>query len=173
MSDVDAPQDTAPPSSGLSGSPLRILGQFIKDLSFEVPHAPEIYSLIRDQGPEIPVSIDTNVRHMDGSTFEVTLSLHIEATLAGKKAFILEVAYGCVVEINTQIVPKEHVHPALLIEVPRQIFPFVRQIVTDATTNGGFPPLMLQMFDFAEMYGKKFGSGNQSVEGSSSDNAVH
>ena len=59
----------------------------------------------------------------------------------GRKAFILELAYGCVVEINDQLIPQEHVHPILMIEVPRQLFPFVRQLVADITGNGGFPPL--------------------------------
>ena len=144
-------------------APIRLLGQYIRDLSFEVPQAPEIFNILRQAAPEIPVSLDTDMRHLSGSTYEVTLSAHVEAFAAGKTAFILEVAYGCVVEINEQAVPEEHIHPILLIEVPRQMFPFVRQIVSDMTVNGGFPPLMLQIVDFTELYRNKFGVAVQKV----------
>jgi preprotein translocase subunit SecB len=174
MSDASAPQNTSQPADG-SGSnvPIRLLGQFIKDFSFEVPHAPEIFGELRQRGPEIPISLDTAVRHLSDNTFEVTMTLHIEAALGPKKAFILELTYGAVVDINTQVVPEEHLHPVLLIEVPRQMFPFVRQIVGDVTVNGGFPPLLLQVIDFADLYGKKFGDAPQSVNRNAPQPAVH
>jgi preprotein translocase subunit SecB len=161
MSDTSLPPD-APPSEPMQldnppPSPIRIMGQYIRDLSFETPHAPDIFATLRTEAPEIPIGLDTTVRHLSGSSFEVTLSLQLEAVAGGKKAFILELAYAAVVEVNPQLVPQEHVHPVLMIEVPRQMFPFVRQLVADITGNGGFPPLMLQVFDFADMYRKKFG----------------
>lgn len=145
-------------------APLRILAQYIRDLSFEVPGGPEIFPLLRTASPEIPTSIDMSMRHMTGTTYEVTLSAHIEAFVAGKTAFILEVEYGSVVELDENIIPPEHLHVALLMEVPRLMFPFVRQIVADMTVSGGFPPLMLQMVDFGDIYRKKFGLGGQIVQ---------
>lgn len=166
MSDTSVPPSDAPPSDPMQldnppPSPIRIMGQYIKDLSFETPHAPDIFATLRTEAPEIPIGLDTNVRHLAGSSFEVTLSVQLEAVAGGQKAFILELAYAAVVEVNPQLVPQEHVHPILMIEVPRQLFPFVRQLVADITGNGGFPPLMLQVFDFADMYRKKFGDPTQ------------
>jgi preprotein translocase subunit SecB len=157
MSDADASQPAdADRLEGLPAQPLRIVGQFIKDMSFETPHVPEIFTLLRNQAPEIPITLDTNVRPLGGPSFEVTITVQLEATVGAKKAFIFELVYGAVVEINERLVPQEHVHPLLMIEVPRQLFPFVRQIVAETTANGGFPPLMLHVFDFADMYRRKF-----------------
>lgn len=154
----DTPQDTAaPPAEGQpSGRPLTFLGQYIKDLSFEVPGAPDIFNTLRQTPPEIPIALDANVRQIEGPVFEVTLNVHLEAKAGDKVAFILELVYGCVVELNPQLVPQEHAHPVLMIEVPRHLFPFVRQIVADATGSAGFPPLMLQLVDFTDMYRRKF-----------------
>ena len=143
--------------------PVRLLGQFIKDLSFEVPGAPDIYAVLRENPPELPIGLDTTMRHLSEGTYEVVLKVNIEATVAGRTAFILELAYGCVVEINESIVPSEAIHPLLMIEIPRQLFPFARQIIADMTVNGGLPPLMLQMVDFAQIYQAKFGVVGQPV----------
>lgn len=143
---------------------VRMLGQFIKDLSFEVPHAPEIFTILRQSPPDIPIGIDVSMRHVSDTTYEVTVSTNIEATAAGKPAFILELAYGCLVDVNEAAVPNEAIHPMLMMEVPRQIFPFVRQIVADMTVGGGFPPLLLQMVDFADLYRRKYGVPVQPVE---------
>jgi preprotein translocase subunit SecB len=154
MSDNTAappPVDPVPPPV------IRIMGQYIKDLSFEVPQAPEIFNSLRQQQPEIPSSIEADARHMGGTTYEVTVSIHLEAFVAGKTAFIMELDYGCVVEIDEKQIPTEHMHPVLLIEVPRQLFPFIRQIVADMTIGGGFPPLMMSLIDFAEIYKRRFG----------------
>ena len=146
------------------GVPLRILAQYIRDLSFEVPGGPEIFPMLRTAAPEIPTTLDMAMRHMSGTTYEVTISAHIEAFVSSKTAFILEVVYGAVVELDETIIPPEHLHVALLMEVPRLMFPFVRQIVADMTVSGGFPPLMLQMVDWGEIYRRKFGLAGQSVQ---------
>jgi len=170
----DAPQETAPTGEEQpSALPIRFLGQFIKDLSFEAPNAPEIFNTLRQQAPNIPVSIDTAVRQLDGPVFEVTLTIHLEAVVAEKTAFLLEAVYGCVVEVNPQVVAQEHVHPLLLIEVPRHMFPFVRQIVSDLTGSAGFPPLLLQVIDFADLYRKKFAAGVPVPDAAPPQPAVH
>ena len=156
----DAPQDTAPPASDLpqAVAPLRFLGQFIKDLSFEAPLAPDIFNILRENAPEMDITIDASARQIEGPVFDVTISVHLEAKVVDKTAFILELVYGCVVELNPAVVPQEYAHSLLLIEVPRYLFPFVRQIVADTTGTGGFPPLMMQMVDFADLYRRKFGN---------------
>lgn len=144
--------------------PIRFLGQYIRDLSFEVPHAPEIFSEIRQAAPSIPIQIEPSYRHMKGSTFEVSLTTQVEATVNGRPAFILELVYCAMVEIDERAVAQEHLHPVLCIEVPRFLFPFARQIVNDQTVAGGFPPLVLQPVDFVELYQRKFGDKPQAVQ---------
>jgi preprotein translocase subunit SecB len=145
---TDTPQDQAA-NQAPAGAPLVILGQFIKDLSFEVPGAPEIFSKMKDS-PEIPISVDVNARRLQDNMFEVTLHFNVEATLGSEAAFILELVYGAVVQINPQ--EPDHAQPLLLIEAPRTMFPFARNLIADITRDGGFPPLMLQPIDFVQMF---------------------
>ncbi len=135
-------------------TPIQFLGQYIKDLSFEAPHTPDIFQELRETAPDIPIAIDVSVRELKESQYEVTLSVHVEATSGEKSVFILEVDYACVVKIGD--IGDEHVRPILMIEVPRQMYPFVRQIIADLTVQGGFPPLMLQLVDFIDLYRQKY-----------------
>ncbi len=144
--------------------PIRFLGQFVRDLSFEVPHAPEIFNDIRQRAPDIPVSFDVATRHVGGSTFEVSMNVNLQASVGEKPAFILELVYAGLVDVDLSAVPEDQLHAVLLIEIPRYLFPFVRQIVGDLTVNGGFPPLMLQMIDFMDLYRRKFGDQPQKIE---------
>lgn len=142
-------------------APIQFVGQFIKDLSFEVPHAPEIFNEMRETAPDIPISIDCETRELKENTHEVCLNLHLEATVGDKAAFILEVTYACVVVLGE--LPEEHKRPVLMIEVPRQMYPFVRQIVADTTVQGGFPPLMLQLVDFMDLYRRKYATEDENA----------
>jgi preprotein translocase subunit SecB len=144
--------------------PVRFVGQFIRDLSFEVPNAPEIYVEMRQSPPEIPVSFDIGARHVGGNTFEVTLGVSVNATVNQKPAFILELVYAALLEVDHSVVPEDQLHPMLLIEIPRYLFPFVRQMIADLTVGGGFPPLFMQMVDFVDMYRRKFGDQQHLVE---------
>ena len=144
--------------------PIRFLGQFIRDLSFEVPHAPEIFDDMRRTAPDIPVSFDIGARHTGGATFEVSINVSLRASVSERPAFILELAYAAMVEVDPRAVSEDQLHPALLIEIPRYLFPFVRQLVSDLTVGGGFPPLMLQMVDFVDLYRRKFGDQPQKIE---------
>ena len=155
----DAPQDdTAAPADDVPAAPpIQFLGQYIKDLSFEAPLAPDIFNILRETAPDMGVAIDANVRQVDGPVFEVIITVSLDAKAGEKTAFIMELSYGCVVELNTKLVPQEYAHSLLLIEVPRHMFPFVRQVVSHTTGAGGFPPVMIQMIDFADLYRRKFG----------------
>lgn len=158
----DLPPDSAPSADQPPPlAPIRIAGQYIKDLSFEVPGAPDIYAQLQTEAPEIPISIDVAARPISETAYEVSLAIHLEAALSTRKAFILELTYCAAVEVNKQIVAEEHIHPLLMIEIPRQLFPFARQIVSDATGHGGFPPLQLQIVDFALLYRQKWGVPGQ------------
>lgn len=168
MSDTATPQ-ADPQQSGQAQSgqppmvPIRFVGQFIRDLSFEVPHAPEIFVELRQRAPEIPVSFDVAARHVKDNTFEVDMTVSLQATLGEKPAFILELVYTNLVDIDARAVPEDQLHPLLLIEIPRYMFPFVRQIIGDMAISGGFPPLLLQMVDFVDLYRRKFADQPQAV----------
>ena len=140
MSDNDQPQALPP---------LQVNAQYIKDLSFEVPGAPTIFSELTAASPEISVRVDLNAEPLRDGVFEVVLKLAVEAKTKDKTAFIVDLTYGGVFSLN---VPQEHVQPVLLVECPRLLFPFARNIIADVTRDGGFPPMMLQPIDFVTLY---------------------
>ena len=130
-------------------SPISVGAQYIKDLSFEVPGAPAIFSELAGTQPDLSVRVDLNATPMGGNAFEVVLILQVDAKVAERVAFIVELTYGGIFILN---VPEEHVQPILLIEAPRLLFPFARAVIADVTSGGGLPPLMLQPIDFAALY---------------------
>jgi len=165
MSESEVPQDAEKSEEKdlTSAAPIRFMGQYIKDLSFEVPNAPDIFNLLRQKAPEIPITIDASADHINAGVFETTLNVTLKAEVEGKTAFILELLYGCLVEVNPKAIAEEHIHPLLHIEVPRHIFPFVRQIVGDLTAAGGFPPVLMQIVDFRDIYRKKMAAVGRPV----------
>ncbi|MEO5335441.1 MAG: protein-export chaperone SecB [Magnetospirillum sp. WYHS-4] len=129
--------------------PLAVAGQYIKDLSFEVPGAPGIFGQMQKQQPDIAVNVDVNAHGLQEKLFEVVLNVRAECKVGETVAFIAELSYGGLFTLN---VAREHLEPMLLIECPRLLFPFARNILADLTRDGGFPPLMLGMVDFVGMY---------------------
>lgn len=128
---------------------VNILAQYVKDLSFENPKAPE--SLRQQDGsPQLNINVNVNAEPISDTDFEVVLSLEANAVSGEEAVFAVELVYAGVFRV--QNVPKEHMHPFILIECPRLLFPFARQIVSDATRNGGFPPLLIDPIDFAALY---------------------
>ncbi|MFT3988795.1 MAG: protein-export chaperone SecB [Aestuariivirga sp.] len=128
---------------------LRILGQYLKDLSFENPNAPQSLAPQTTQ-PDINVSVNVNARNLAPNDYEVELQLEAKAMAQGKVMFAAEVRYAGAFRLEN--FPQQLTHAAVLIECPRMLFPFARQILAEATRNGGFPPLMLDPIDFAAMY---------------------
>lgn len=128
---------------------LNTLAQYVKDLSFENPRAPMSLQNQETQ-PEINIGVNVNAQPMGETEYEV--SIKIEATAKAKEdiLFSVELLYAGIFRITG--VPTENVHPIVLIECPRLLFPFARQIVAEATRNGGFPPLMIDPVDFASLY---------------------
>ena len=144
-------QTPQPPQPGTQPS-MRILGQYLKDLSFENPNAPQSLSPQSTQ-PDINIAVNVNARNLAPTDYEVELHLDAKATLQGKIVFAAELVYAGAFRLEN--FPANLLHPAVLIECPRMLFPFARQILADATRNGGFPPLMLDPIDFAGMYQKR------------------
>ena len=141
----------APPQTdGAMARSVMINAQYVKDLSFENPRAPQ--SLIRtpdQQPPEVSVGIDVKVQNLAPNMFEVALTVHAEAKSGNDRVFLVELVYGGVVTL--QNVGEVDVPRALLIETPSLLFPFARSIIASATQDGGFMPLLIQPIDFAEL----------------------
>jgi len=143
------PAGPAPEQPKQAPSPLTIHGQYIKDLSFENPRAPQ--SLIEQKQPQLTLNVNVATRQFDPKTFEVTITIEASAQTPEKEPlFVLELVYGGTVSLNE--VPQEAFGPLLLIEVPRLLFPFARAIVANATREAGFPPLNIAPVDFVALY---------------------
>ncbi|KQZ47388.1 preprotein translocase subunit SecB [Rhizobium sp. Root149] len=131
---------------------LTILAQYTKDLSFENPGAPRSLQA-RDKAPGININVNVNANPLSDTEFDVVLSLSAEAKDGDKVVFATELVYGGVFRITG--FPQEHMLPVLFIECPRLLFPFARQIISDVTRNGGFPPLMIDPIDFGQMFAQR------------------
>lgn len=128
---------------------FQVNAQYIKDLSFEAPGTPQIFAALANATPEVNVQVNLDTQPMGNHLHEVTLRIAIEAKLQDKTAFILDLTYCGVFTVQ---MPEEHLQPMLMIECPRLLFPFARNIVADMVRDGGFPPILLQPIDFVSLY---------------------
>ena len=158
MTDTDA--GAAAPEETADAPGIRILAQFIRDLSFENPHAPESLRGGAAQ-PQIDLGVEMNARGRDDGLFEVDLKLSARAERDDGPLFVVELLYGGVFQITG--VAAEDIEPVLLIECPRYLFPFARRIIADITSEGGFPPFLLDPIDFAGVYAARKASEGQQV----------
>ena len=151
MSDQPSDTQSATPADGQpapgAAPAIGVRAQYVKDLSFENPHAPA--SLTRGQQPRIDINVNVDARPTDGD-FEVTLRIRADAHVDERVAFVLELEYAGLFDLAR--IPEEHRHAVCLIEAPRLLFPFARQIVAEATRSGGFPPMYLDPIDFLALY---------------------
>lgn len=172
-----APQPQEVPTQATP--PLAVNLQYVKDLSFEVPGAPLIYTTLR-AAPRVDINLDVQVRRLQEgqNTFEVTLAIRAEAREAqvaangngdgggesGVRVFLAEMAYAGIFTLTG--VPDNAVEPVLLVECPRLLFPFARAILADVTRDGGFPPVMLQPIDFVALWqSRRAQAGGSSIGG--------
>jgi preprotein translocase subunit SecB len=139
---------------GAAAPAIRILAQFVRDLSFENPRAPDS---LRPTGvqPQIDISVELNARARPDELFEVDLKFSATAKSESEPVFHVELLYGGLFQITG--VPEPDMEPVLLIECPRFMFPFVRKVIADVTMEGGFPPFMLDPIDFAAIYAARRG----------------
>lgn len=136
-----------------SGEPVfAVLTQYLKDFSFENPAAPRSLRP-REKSPQIDININVNANPIGDDNYDVVLSLSVKASDDTEILFHVELIYGGVFHIKN--IPQEHVMPLVFIECPRLLFPFARQIISDATQNGGFPPLWIDPIDFAALFQKR------------------
>lgn len=131
---------------------MQVLAQFVRDLSFENMVAQKGLSGTEMQ-PEIQVGVNLDARQRpQANTYDVIAKFKVSSTnkANGDTLFLLELDYGGVFLVEG--VPTEQLHPFLLIECPRLLFPFIRRIISDVTHDGGFPPLNIDNVDFLMLY---------------------
>ena len=165
MSETTTPPQ---PAAQTQVPPLVVNIQYVKDLSFEVPGAPQIFSQLHAQ-PQVNINLDVQARRVQEgqNVFEVALVIRAEAHEAPPTAgagqagngaaaatpptvFVAELTYAGVFTLNG--LPENAVEPVLLVECPRILFPFARNILSDVTRDGGFPPVLLQPIDFVALW---------------------
>ncbi len=140
----------APAGAAAPGAPpIQVVAQYVKDLSFENPRAP---NSLRPGGepPKIDVRVDVNAGRIGDNAWEAALTVTVDGSSGDDKLFLVELTYGGVFAFHG--LAEEHLRPVLLIECPRLLFPFARAIVSDTIRDGGFPPLLIQPVDFARLY---------------------
>jgi preprotein translocase subunit SecB len=138
------------PATTSPASPQQLIlnAQYIKDLSFENPRAPQ--SLIQPSAqPEVEINVDVKARNLGPELYEVVLTINATARAQGETVFLVELAYGSVVTVKNATA--EVLPGLILVETPRIVFPFARAVIANATRDGGFPPLMINPIDFAEL----------------------
>ena len=150
----DQPQTDQDANSDASHTlPITILRQYIRDLSFENPAAPE--SLKLKESPEMEVDIDVQARRIEEddtpNLYEVVLRVRIVTTSSDMPVFLAELDYATLLTIGEEVAEEQH-HPILFIEVPRFAYPYANQILSTACSQGGFPPVFLKPIDFHSMY---------------------
>jgi preprotein translocase subunit SecB len=139
---------------------VSILAQYVKDLSVENPSAPEVYSW--QIQPALDVQFNLNVQGAGEGVHEVTLKFDISARSDNGVHFVIDLSYAGIFAVVN--VPDEALPPFLLIEAPRLLFPFARQVIAEATANTGFPPLLLDPIDFAAAYMAQIDAAQQQLE---------
>jgi preprotein translocase subunit SecB len=128
---------------------IGVLAQYVKDFSFENPNAPRSLGPSTQQ-PNMGINIAVDAASLGEANFEVTLRMEGKAESQGMLLFGFELLYAGVFRVLN--VPAESLQPTMLVDCPRMLFPFAREIIATATRNGGFPPLLLEPVDFAELY---------------------
>jgi preprotein translocase subunit SecB len=141
MAEPQPPQDNAPS--------LQIRAQYIKDLSFENPNAPQSL-FAANQRPAIDVSVDLKAQKLQDDVFEVVVLISARATAENNTVFLVELSYAGVLQVAN--IPPEHMERVLMVDAPFIMFPYIRRIISDVTRDGGFPPLMLDPIDFNQLY---------------------
>ena len=156
-----APAETAPAPT------FTLVGQYIRDLSFENPGAPG--SMLQGgAGGPANLNISVGVKKQADEIYAVEITMTARAEREKTVLFNVELVYGGVFRISG--FPQEHMLPVLFIECPRLLFPFARQIIADATRNGGFPPLMIDPIDFAQMFAQRVSEEQSRAQSQSAPN---
>lgn len=147
------------PAEAQAGPRVEVLAQYTKDLSFENPKAPASMMGQREQTPQLNFNIQVHAQPVADNDVEVELRIEARAGNEPDVLFNLELVYAGVFRL--QNIPQEHLQPFIMIECPRLLFPFARQVVAETISSGGFPPVMLGLIDFAALYQQRMAQQEQ------------
>jgi len=148
---ADDNQPSAPPQPAAAPAPtMNLIGQYIRDLSFENPNAPNSILGASGPSPKFEVNINVAVRKQNEDVYAVELTITAKADREGSMMFNIELVYGGIFRIRN--VPEPTLQQLIAIECPRLLFPFARQVLASVTQQGGFPPLMMEPVDFNALY---------------------
>jgi preprotein translocase subunit SecB len=139
-----------------AGAQLNVLGQYIKDLSFESPHAPQTLQN-PPPNPQLQVTVNVNVASRSEDTYEVVLNIDVHAKSDVGVIYNVELFYAGLFRLRN--VPQNLLQPVLFVDCPALLFPFTRRVLADITRDGGYPPLMLDPIDFARLYSQNLARG--------------
>jgi preprotein translocase subunit SecB len=148
MADQDLPNPGNGSGEANEGPQAATLAQYVKDLSIENPNSPQVYQW--QEQPRVDVQFNIDVARVSDEVHEVVIKLDVSARSDSGVQFLVELAYAGLFGLRN--FPEEAMGPFLLVEAPRLLFPFARQIIADATQNTGFPPLLLDGIDFGAAY---------------------
>jgi preprotein translocase subunit SecB len=141
---------TAAPAQGAApAAQLSVLGQYIKDLSFESPGAPQTLQT-PGQNPQLKVGVNVNAAPRAEDNYEVSLNVEVNAKNDAGAIYTVELVYGGLFRLKN--VPENLLQPVLFVDCPTILFPFLRRVLADVTRDGGFPPLMLDPIDFGRLF---------------------
>lgn len=169
MSDIKE-QDVASNEEDNGEVQISILGQYIKDLSFENPTPAQTIQKLSTEQPSMNINVNLNAQQMGDDVYEVDLKITATALSGEDTAFVAELLYSGLFGIKN--LPEDQLQPFLMVEAPRQIFPFARRILSDITRDGGFPPLMLEPIDFAKLYHQQIQAAAEQQAGKSDGDIV-
>ena len=144
-----------PGAEGDTVPQLNALAQYTKDLSFENPNAPRSLSNQNNEAPNIQIQVNVNAQPIQGDDYEVELKLEGTAGSKPNLMFSFELNYAGVFRLRN--IPQEHMGGVLMVECPRILFPFARNILADVTRDGGFPPVLLAPIDFVQLWQSRRG----------------
>jgi preprotein translocase subunit SecB len=149
MAEATPPNNGASANGAAGETQVRVLTQFIKDLSFENPNIGRELLKPGEQ-PDVKVEVNVNAQRVAPDTFESSIALKAGCSGSGGVLYDLEIVYGAIYQVRN--LPDQALEPFLLVNCPTLTFPFLRRLVADITREGGFPPLLLDPLDFAALY---------------------
>jgi preprotein translocase subunit SecB len=168
MAEQETTPDTNLNGSQDMGPQVGIIAQYIKDLSVENPSAPQVFQW--QATPQLDVQFNINVNRISDDVHELILRIELKAASSEGPHFLVDLSYAGLFGLRN--LPEEALPPFLLVEAPRLMFPFARQIVAESVQNLGFPPVLLDPIDFAAAYVAQMeagGAGNGDGDGNGGD----
>jgi len=147
--------------AGNQGLRVNVLGQYIKDLSFENPNAPKSFQE-PGENPNLQLNFNVGANKIGDDTYEVTLHFEGEAKSEASGIYQLDLVYAGIFRVEG--FPQDRLRPFLFVDCPAVLFPFVRRLIADLTREGGYPPLLIDPIDFAALYRRNASKQQQDAE---------